>query len=146
MTEKKKAILKDEILKALIAGETSPHKIAETKTIDSKVVRYLCEELADERLVELINVTGKDSGSTNDYLIRQTNKSTYFISIDGGFVGKFRSNRWQKRWTVIKIIVAVINALAILAIGFYSVYLSDKSDKLETENDKLRHELRLKSK
>jgi len=146
MTEKKKAILKDDILRALIAGESSPHKMADSKKLDSKVVKYLCEELADEKLVELINVTTKDSGPTHDYLLRQTNKTTYFLSIDGGFIGRHNSNKWQRRWTIIKVIVAVINALTILAIGFYSVYLSDKTDKLEKENEQLKKEIQKKDK
>jgi hypothetical protein len=146
MTEKKKAILKDDILKALVAGETNPHKMADTNKVDSKVIRYLCEELADEKLLELTNVTMKDSGPTNDYLLRQTNKTTFFLTIDGGFIKRFDSNTWQRRWTVIKVIVAVINALTILAIGFYSVYLSDKTDKLEKENEQLRKEIQMKSK
>ena len=118
MTDKKKAILKDDILKAVIAGESSPYKIADSQKLDDKVIKYLSEELADEKLVELTNVTTRGSGPTNDYLLRQTNKTTYFLSIDGGFIARHNSNKWQRRWTVIKVVVAVINALTILAIGF----------------------------
>jgi hypothetical protein len=91
-------------------------------------------------------VTSRNSEVPREYLLSRTNNGIYFLSFDGGHFQRFKETRADTLWTTVKTIAAIINALAILAIGVYSLYLSDKSDRLEKENEKLKIEIQTKSK
>ncbi|WP_143785568.1 hypothetical protein [Ohtaekwangia koreensis] len=112
------------------------------------MITYLSEELGREELVKLTEVTSRNSEVPREYILSRTNKGFYFLSFDGGHFQKFKETRVETLWTTVKTIDAIINALAILAIGVYSLYLSDKSDRLEKEkrNEKLKIEIQTKSK
>ncbi len=145
MNDKNKAKLKDKVLHLLNnENKTNPEVIASDLKKEVHLINYLCEELNQDGLVELREVTRKNTGPTRDYLLRTTNKGVYFLSLDGGFLKKYNRTIWTSRWTVVKVIAAIFNAIAILIIGFYSLYLSNKTNKLEHENEKLKLELKQK--
>jgi hypothetical protein len=148
MNEKKKAKIKDEILQLLTVKGTKSdvYGIADTLKENVKLITYLAEELRDEGLVELMEVTSKHSEVPREYILKQTNKGTYFLTFDGGHKQRLRDKRIETIWTTVKIIAGIVNALAVIAIGIYSVYITDKSDRLEKENEKLKTEILKKSK
>lgn len=148
MNEKRKAKIKDDMLKLVADKGTrgSVYDIADKLKLDVKLITYLTEELGKDELVRLTEVTSKQSEVPREYILSPTNKGIYFLSFDGGHIQSFRKARIETLWTTVKIIAAIINALAILAIGVYSVYLSDKSDRLEKENEKLKIEIHKKGK
>jgi len=92
-------------------------------------------------LVLLTEVTSIHSEVPREYILSPTNKGIYFLSFDGGYFQRFKKSRVETLWTTVKTIAAIINAVAILTIGIYSLYLSDKSDRLEKENVKLKIEI-----
>lgn len=146
MNEKKKARLKDNILKLLADKKTedSVYDIADKLSQDVRLITYLAEELGKEELVALTEVTSLKSQVPREYILSQTNKGIYFLSFDGGHFQRFKKTRISTIWTTVKTTAAIINALAIIAIGIYSLYLSDKSNRLEKENKNLKIEIQNK--
>jgi len=65
----------------------------------------------------------------------------FLIDIDGGFKWINKRIRLEKTWTITKITVGVINALAIIIIGIYSLFLSNSINILKKENEALKKEL-----
>ena len=147
MNRRKKAKLKDDILGLVSdkATKGSVYDIADKLKEDVKLITYLSEELGNEELVRLTEVTSKQNAVPREYILSPTNKGIYFLTFDGGHIQKFKNERVGRRWIIAKTIAAITNALAILAIGIYTVYLSDKTDKLENENEKLKTEMQKKS-
>lgn len=146
MNTKGKAQLKDKVLKAVnTEGANDPSEIAEANNVDNKLVRYLCEELREEGFIMLIEVINLHSGPTKDYLLQPTNKGIYFLSIDGGFIKNYNSGQWNKRWVIVKTIAAAVNAIIIVLIGFYSLYLTNKTTQLERENEELKKTVNIQS-
>lgn len=143
MNEKKKAKVKDDILQLLtVKGtKTDVYSIADSLKENVKLVTYLAEELGDQGLVKLTEVTSQHSEVPREYILTQTNKGNYFLTFDGGHEQKLKDKRIQTIWTTVKIIAGIANALAVIAIGIYSVYITDKSDRLEKENEKLKTEI-----
>lgn len=148
MNEKKKARLKDDILRFVSDKGTkgSVYDIAGKLKEDVKLITYLSEELGKEELVRLREVTSRNTEVPREYILSPTNKGIYFLTFDGGHIQRFKDERRDRLWTTVRTIAAIFNALAILAIGIYTVYLSDKTDKLEGENEKLKIEVQKKSK
>lgn len=143
MNEKKKARLKDNILMQLSIDKTksSVYEIADTLKQNVRLITYLSEELEKDGLVRLIDVSSKTRAILKEYVLGETNKGIYFLTFDGGHLQKYKQTRIQTIWIIVKTTAAIINAVAIIAIGIYSLYLSDKSNRLEKENEKLRIEI-----
>ena len=147
MNKKKKAQLKDDVLNNVNnLNQSDPHIIAKEHNVNGYLIRYLCEELAEEGLIKLIIVTGKLSGPTNDFLLQPTNKGIFFLLVDGGFLSKYKSESWNRTWVIAKTVAAVLNAIFIILIGIYSIYLTDKTNRLEMENVELKKNIQLKNK
>jgi len=146
MNEKKKARIKDDILLLVVNNATkgSVYDIADRLNQDVRLITYLSEELGKEELVRLIEVTSKASEIPKEYILCETNKGIYFLTFDGGHLQKYKQTRIQTIWTIVKTTAAIINAIAIMAIGLYSLHLSDKSNRLEKENEKLKIEIQQK--
>jgi len=65
----------------------------------------------------------------------------FLIDIDGGFKWINKRIGLEKTWTITKITVGLINALAIIIIGIYSLFLSNSTNILKKENEALKKEL-----
>lgn len=143
MNEKKKAILKDKILMELAREriKSSVIDIADSLKRDVRLITYLSEELEKDGLVRLIEVSSRTNVIPKEYVLVETNKGIYFLNFDGGHLQKYKQTRIQTLWTIVKTTAAIINAIAIIAVGIYSLYLSDKSNRLEKENEKLKIEI-----
>lgn len=143
MNDQKKAKLKDDILKILIENKTNDHvnEISSELKVDVRLVSYLSEELAKDGLVKLIEVSSITTGVFSVYILRITNKGLYFLTYDGGYYNEFKKNRKKTIWIVVKTVAAILNAIAILIIGAYSLLLNDKVNRLEKENERLKTEI-----
>jgi len=105
------------------------------------LVSYLVEELGKENLVALTEVTSKNTTIHKDYIIEITNKGLYMVSIDGGFKRINRKIWITKTWAFVKITAAIINAVAIILIGAYSLKLSSKAYETEKENESIKRKI-----
>lgn len=147
MSVKRKAELKDAILNIVNSSNGSkPEDIAKDHNTDSHSIRYLSEELAEDGLINLLDVANRDSGATRYYRLMPTNKGKAFLSLDVGFVKKYKEEVWKRRWLIFKTVAAVLNAIIIILIGIYTIYLTDKTNRLEKENEELKKNIELKNK
>jgi hypothetical protein len=142
MKETKKNKLKDRILVLLKEKRgTTIDKISIELNLKPNLLAYLAEELSEEKLVELINITSEDSDLAKDYLVSITNKGDFLIDINGGFKRINCRIRLESFWKILKIVAVVINAVAIILIGIYSLCLSNETIKLKKENENLKQRL-----
>ena len=142
MRETQKNKLKDRILVILKEKRgTTINNISKESNLKPNLLAYLVEELCEEKLVELVNITSEDSSLAKDYLVNITNKGDFLIDIDGGFKRINYRIRLENFWRIFKIAAVVINAVAIIIIGIYSIYLSNETNKLKKENESLKHQL-----
>lgn len=136
MKELKKNIIKDQILDYLKSSRDGGiYSISKNINVDVKLIAYLVEELNNDGFVELIEVTtSNEKGLPHEYLATITNKGIFFIDVDGGFKRINNKRKMEKVWQYLKIIGVVINSIAIILIGAYSLKLSSERNKLEKEN------------
>lgn len=148
MNELQKVKLKDDILRLLIKKQDESgtdlsskyihvREIADGLNQDIRLVTYLVEQFGENGLASLTTPTSLTE-LPKEYNVAITNKGIYYVSLDGGFLKTHKSIVWMTRWTATKTIAAIINALAILGLAFYSIYLADKTNKLEEENEGLK--------
>ncbi len=124
---KEKATFKDFILKSVNNEKVDePDAIAKNLNVDKHLIRHLCEELGDDGLLDLEEVTSLESGRTREYLLLPTNKGIQFLNFEGGFIKVYNNTVWNRRFTIAKTVAATLNALAILiiaALGLYVAYI-----------------------
>lgn len=132
---KDEAILKDLILKYLNEEKRfeSDSKIAKIIGRESFEVGYASEQLAESNLVELIEITGRDSERRNEYEVVLLTKGIYFFRHDS-FLAQYKTWRNQNNWILIKTIVAVLNAITIISIAALGLYLNFYNNDLKKEN------------
>lgn len=121
--DKNKSIIKDKILEVLDSNKIkSPDDIALAKELKLDVfdVAFILEELKIDGLVELIEISSIDV-YRKAYLANISNKGKYFIKYDS-FFNQYRDYRRNKIWKIVKIIAAVLNALAIILIAAWNLY------------------------
>lgn len=126
--DKNKSIIKDKILEVLNSNKIkSPDDIALAKetNIDVFDVAFFLEELKNDGLVELIEITSKGV-YRKAYLVNISNKGRYFIKYDSYF-NQYKDYRRNKIWKIVKVVAAVLNALAIILIAAWHLYLIIKS-------------------
>ena len=122
---REKATYKDFILKSVNKEKVDqPDVIAKNLNVDKHLIRYLCEELGDDGLLDLTEVTSLESGRTCEYLMLPTNKGIQFLNFDGGFIREYHNTVWNRRFTIAKTVAATLNALAILIIAALSLYFA----------------------
>jgi hypothetical protein len=120
---KTKNIIKDRILEVLDSNKIkSPDDIAIAKVLKLDIfdVAFILEELQMDGLVELIAISSKDV-YRKAYLANISNKGKYFIKYDS-FLNQYKDYRRNKIWKIVKIIAAVLNALAIILLAAIEVF------------------------
>ena len=118
---------KDKILNAFIDTKSLEiEKIAQASALPNETVAYLVEELSNDELVELREVTSKDSKRPKDYIVMIQNKGIFLRDKDGGYSKMNCQLRLNRFWQIVKIVAATANAIAIIIIGVLSL-LSHKS-------------------
>lgn len=115
---------------------------AENLKHDIELVSFLVEEMRDEGFVELLECTSRHSSIPKEYIVTITNKGKFFLKIDNGYFSIINKERRTLIWYYLKTTALVINALAILIIGIYSLILSEKNSELEKEKIKLEKEIK----
>lgn len=121
--DKNKSIIKDKILEVLETNKIkSPDDIALAKELRLDVfdVAFILEELKIDGLVELIEISSIDV-YRKAYLANISNKGKYFIKYDS-FFNQYKDYRRNKIWKIVKIVAAVLNALAIILIAAWNLY------------------------
>jgi hypothetical protein len=143
MKETKKNQIKQKILMILIHKRAlTIEELAKESKKDPKLLAYIVEELSNEGLVNLRDITSKDASIPKDYYVYILNKGIFLINIDGGYKRINRRIRFEKAWKVLKFIVVTINALIILGIGIYSLYLTNATNELKKENKDLKEQIK----
>lgn len=120
----KKCILKDKILELLNSNRIKgPDDTAISKELGIDVfdVAFMLEELENDGLVELTEITSKGV-YRKAYLVNISNKGKYFIKYDSYF-NQYKDYRRNKIWKIVKVVAAVLNALAIILIAAWHLYL-----------------------
>lgn len=120
---KTKSIIKDKILEVLDSNKIkSPDDITIAKELELDVfdVAFILEELKMDGLVELIEIASKDV-YRKAYLANISNKGKYFFKYDS-FFNLYKDYRRNKIWQCVKIIAAVLNALAIIILAAIEVF------------------------
>jgi hypothetical protein len=106
------------------------------------LVGYLVEEIRDDNYITLIETTTKFTKDIyTNYLAELTNKGAYFLEIESGYNSTIKAERQKKVWYYTKTIAVVLNSIAILLIGFYSILVIKENNKLEIKNTLLENEL-----
>lgn len=115
---------KDAILKFLDGDKLISLKddeIAVKLNLDIFDVAYLLEELEKEELVELTEITSLDT-YRKAYMVILSNRGKYFYKYEG-FQNRYKDYKREKIWKTVKITAAVLNAIAILIIAGWNLYL-----------------------
>jgi hypothetical protein len=116
-------------------SESTKHKI--------ELIAYLLEEIKDEGYIELTEVTSLNSRYIpRDYIPEITNKGKYFILIDNGYNSIIKKYKKERFYYYAKTTAFIINSLAILLVGLFSLIISMKSNKVENENYELKQEIK----
>jgi len=121
---KTKSKAKDSILQILNSDKIislNDDKIAEKLQLDVFDTAFILEELNHDELVDLRSISSKTI-YRKAYMASISNKGKYFIKYDS-FLNQFRDYQRDKIWKIVKIVAAVLNALAIILIGIWNLYL-----------------------
>lgn len=122
MNERSKASTKDNILKIMIESRHLSLKDISTKLKkDISLISYMVEELEKDGLVFLENITGAGDEIPRNYYVEITNKGIFFLNYDGGYTDVHKEYRKETVWKTTKIIASVLNAIAIILIGYFSL-------------------------
>ncbi len=133
----KEHILKDNILKYLADKENqgkqnSAQQIADKFNVSVDHVLWCIDDLV------AFDYVGKDSKGTvtvQTVGIRSihwiTHRGRFFLNQSGGYTKSHKMFTINKRYTQAKTIMAILNAIAIIYIGYWGVKVADKSNKLE---------------
>ncbi|WP_420577988.1 hypothetical protein [Ekhidna sp.] len=138
---KNEAILKDKVLEYLATTKKSAADGVIAKAIGYKdfEVGYAAEQLKNDELVELMNITSFDSNRSNEYNVTILTKGLYFFENDS-FQSQYNKLKKTKRFKNIRTIVLAINAILILYFSWLSIenkrenkVLQNRVNELETE-------------
>ena len=123
-------------------------------------IRNFSKDLANIETVDLPLNTGIEIDISTEYLEELKNRglitlSSYgtYITLQGRmaienskfgkpFQAELNNKRLKKTWTIIKIIAGVLNAVAIISIGIWTQYSSNKSDKFIDKIELLEKEIK----
>lgn len=107
-----------------------------------ELVGYLVEEIKQEGLISLIEITSKHTKDIpSDYMADITNKGIYFLKIDNGYLSTIKKEKRDRIWYYTKTTAAILNAIAILTIGLYSILVIKEKNILEEKNNQLNQEI-----
>jgi len=70
-----------------------------------------------------------------------TNKGIYFLKIENGYLSTIKKEKRDRIWYYTKTSAAILNAIAILAIGFLSILVIREKNILEEKNNQLNQEI-----
>ena len=133
----KEHIVKDKILEYLCLPDrdgkrNSPKEISKHIGVSSDYVIWCLHNIINDRYADSIalksfSVQKIDIGISNWI----TPYGRFFLYHRGGYTNLHNNIRNNKIWTATKTIAAIINALAIISIAIWGVYVNDKSNELD---------------
>ncbi len=148
---KSEAVLKDKVLEYLVTVKKSEADgvIAKHIGYEDFEVGFAAEQLKQDGLVELMNITSYDSKRVNEYMVTLQTKGDYFFR-HSSYISKY--NKWKQKynWRRLKIVAATMNALAIITIASISVWINytnntDKQAKEQLQERVTELELQLRT-
>ena len=120
----------DEILNTLEKEDSLiilTSKLAEKINIDFYIISSLCDDLINEGfLINRNSVAVRDNKLAGDKFVQLSQKGRFLIKEEGGFKTKYTKYKYDKCWSIIKIIAVGINALAIIFISIWAVRVADR--------------------
>jgi hypothetical protein len=143
MTSKELAILKDNLLRAVMKNTPdvnfSLEDFVDKHNSGMNTTTAIIEDLALMGLLRTTEVTrSKDIDPLHCYLVMPESKTYFFLNVEGGFTAKYKAQQIKKIWTVVKIIAAVINAIIIISIACIGLYFQLRFNKIEKEREDLK--------
>lgn len=136
--DKNEAILKDKVLEYLSTIKNSAADGVIAREIGHKdfEVGYASEQLKEDGLVELMNITSFDSKRTNEYNVTILTKGLYFFENDS-FESQFNKLRKAKRLKTARAVIIAINAILILYFSWSSIEHKKENRLLQNQVNKL---------
>jgi hypothetical protein len=143
MKQSKKLLIKNQILIEISKKRgVALFDISKVLNKPLELVGYLVEEIKQEGLISLIKITSRHSiDIPNDYMADITNKGIYFLKIENGYLSTIKKEKRDRIWYYTKTSAAILNAIAILAIGFLSILVIREKNILEEKNNQLNQEI-----
>lgn len=133
-----RAKTKDRILRFLLESENhsgSISLISSNFNEDFNKINYYCDQLIEESFVDPRSVSSASQVSVEqnryDKILILTSKGIYFLTIDGGYRKWERNLAINRIWKYVKVIAAILNALAILYLGYYNIIIIKEQSKYQ---------------
>jgi hypothetical protein len=143
MKHSKKLLIKNRILIEISKKRgIALFEISKVLNKPLELVGYLVEEIKQEGLISLIEITSKHTKDIPfDYMADITNKGIYFLKIENGYLSTIKKEKRDRIWYYTKTTAAILNAIAILTIGLYSILVIKEKNILEEKNNQLNQEI-----
>lgn len=141
MTGREKNEAKDRILEMLKENPRYKGYLSEQLQVKEEAVVYFLEEMIEAKLASLPIKNGLPTHMGTYVPIAITDKGKYFLEIDGGYTALYKKELAASRWNVAKTFAAILNAVAIIAIGAFSLPYFSKTNDTEKEVKLLREKV-----
>ena len=135
---KSEAVLKDKVLEylATVKKSESDGVIAKHIGYEGFEVGFASEQLKQDGLVELMNITSYDSKRINEYIVTLQTKGDYFF-LHRSYISQYNNWKQKYNWRRLKIIAATANALIIISIAAMSVWVNYQNNTDKRSNQQL---------
>jgi hypothetical protein len=129
----KECLLKDRVLKYLCETKRSGSdtEIANVLGYEGFEVGFAGEQMEKFKMIELLEITGKDS-FRNEYILSLQTRGRYFFKYNS-FMAEYRTWRRQELWKNVKIIAGTLNAITIIVIAIISLQQNNAEDKYQKD-------------
>jgi hypothetical protein len=140
LTETKLAKLKDSMLGIMIINKVaSIETFVDALKIEEHLAISIIQQFGELGFVSLQDLTAKPD--YRNYLISLESKAYFFFHLEGGFIKLHKIERRRHIWIVAKTIAAILNAVIIILIGYWSLNEQRKSNNDREEVNSLKHRI-----